>query len=675
MNPDSPHGRCMFSNRLQKFFDNQRAFSTNLDIEDLVSYGKERKLCPYFLAREASQFSEIILCPYNYLIDPMIRNSMNIDLKDAIVIIDEAHNIEDVCRSAGSFEWSQETVYTIEVELKTFVAHATADPAHIVIIEPQAHREMLHVCSTVLNWISGVSNFGSSTTAATNKYQSFETKIDIFEGEDIKSELMKLGITDTTVSKWSEQLGKIEEASRKMMSQRVQEDDSRKKKDKNSIEEKCLSSGSSRLLSSFFFTISNIFENSCQHLDSFRLVKYSTFKHDKKNERKEEIIMGFWCLSSDVIFRPIASMARSIILTSGTLSPMDTFASELRTSFPLQLEANHVINQSQLFVGVFPRGPNGTELIGNYNNINSFNFQDDISQSIFEICKMTPFGVLCFLPSYALLEKLLERMQRTGLYRSLQQIKEIVVEPRSGPNEDFEELIKHYYKVIRECRENSPCGQVTTVSARKVSGAILFAVYRGKVSEGLDFADENARAVINVGIPYPAFKDPKVTLKKEYNDRNSSGKGNNSLIPGGIWYETQAFRALNQALGRCIRHRNDWGAVIFLDQRFNSQRNIQKLSKWVRPSVKSFNQFADGLDHLKQFMKSKGAILPIETLEIENLQVSDHSNTNDQNDLTTIENNVNRSEASIKSNNPTVKSFFNRTTGKTLGSSRKRSFI
>ncbi len=35
---------------------------------------------------------------------------MNIDLDGAILVIDEAHNIEDTCRSAGSFEWSQETV-------------------------------------------------------------------------------------------------------------------------------------------------------------------------------------------------------------------------------------------------------------------------------------------------------------------------------------------------------------------------------------------------------------------------------------------------------------------------------------------------------------------------------------------------------------------------------------
>ena len=41
-------------------------------------------------------------------------------------------------------------------------------------------------------------------------------------------------------------------------------------------------------------------------------------------------------------------------------------------------------------------------------------------------------------------------------------------------------------------------------------GAVLFAVCRGKVSEGIDFADAKARAVVITGMPYPALTDPKV---------------------------------------------------------------------------------------------------------------------------------------------------------------------
>jgi hypothetical protein len=44
-----------------------------------------------------------------------------------------------------------------------------------------------------------------------------------------------------------------------------------------------------------------------------------------------------------------------------------------------------------------------------------------------------------------------------------------------------------------------------------------------------------------------------------------------------------AYNAVNQAIGRTIRHKNDFGAVILLDCRYT--RNIHSLSKWVRPFV------------------------------------------------------------------------------------------
>jgi Rad3-related DNA helicase len=37
----------------------------------------------------------------------MIRNSSGINLDNAIVILDEAHNIESACIDAGSFEFTE----------------------------------------------------------------------------------------------------------------------------------------------------------------------------------------------------------------------------------------------------------------------------------------------------------------------------------------------------------------------------------------------------------------------------------------------------------------------------------------------------------------------------------------------------------------------------------------
>jgi Rad3-related DNA helicase len=85
------------------------------------------------------------------------------------------------------------------------------------------------------------------------------------------------------------------------------------------------------------------------------------------------------------------------------------------------------------------------------------------------------------------------------------------------------------------------------LAAQTNAGAILFAVCRGKISEGLDFGDATARAVLIVGVPFPNLKDMKVSLKMEYNTQKK--KSNASILSGDEWYNLQAFRAVNQ--GEC----------------------------------------------------------------------------------------------------------------------------
>lgn len=41
---------------------------------------------------------------------------------------------------------------------------------------------------------------------------------------------------------------------------------------------------------------------------------------------------------------------------------------------------------------------------------------------------------------------------------------------------------------------------------------------RGKLSEGIDFSDRDARCVIIIGVPFLELKDPKVVIKKHHLD-------------------------------------------------------------------------------------------------------------------------------------------------------------
>ena len=121
--------------------------------------------------------------------------------------------------------------------------------------------------------------------------------------------------------------------------------------------------------------------------------------------------------------------------------------------------------------------------------------------------------------------------------------------------------------------------------------AILFAVCRGKISEGIDFADDAARIVITVGIPYPAAMDPVTKAKREYNDKIC--RIDKKAISGSRWYEVQAFRAINQALGRCLRHSEDWGAILLVDVRWGEGDYLTNVSKWLRRMAYPVGDYQD----------------------------------------------------------------------------------
>lgn len=74
-----------------------------LDIEDLDRIGRRLGCCPFYVSKKKIENADIIFMPYNYLLDPKIRKSTRISLKNAIIILDEAHNVEKMCKdSAGT---------------------------------------------------------------------------------------------------------------------------------------------------------------------------------------------------------------------------------------------------------------------------------------------------------------------------------------------------------------------------------------------------------------------------------------------------------------------------------------------------------------------------------------------------------------------------------------------
>ena len=184
---------------------------------------------------------------------------------------------------------------------------------------------------------------------------------------------------------------------------------------------------------------------------------------------------------------------------------------------------------------------------------------------------------------------------------------------------------------VQELTPAAPLARIVASASADAActGAVMLAVVRGKAAEGLDFADHYARAVVLVGIPYANVAEPTVELKRTYQDNRaredsraraanavsaapsamtrampgtqhtSPAQGN--VINGSEWYRQQAFRALNQSLGRVIRHRRDYGAVILLDERFGWAPSRAALSQWARDSVRNGVPLSTAVSELRAF--------------------------------------------------------------------------
>ena len=79
----------------------------------------------------------------------------------------------------------------------------------------------------------------------------------------------------------------------------------------------------------------------------------------------------------------------------------------------------------------------------------------------------------------------------------------------------------------------------------------------------------------------------------------------------GLWcrYVQQAARAVNQAMGRVIRHKYDYGAILLADERFGTTGNQRQLSKWLRTQLVQYQNFGQAIGEVHARWARRGVPL------------------------------------------------------------------
>ena len=89
----------------------------------------------------------------------------------------------------------------------------------------------------------------------------------------------------------------------------------------------------------------------------------------------------------------------------------------------------------------------------------------------------------------------------------------------------------------------------------KKGGATLFAVIGAKLSEGLNFADDLARCVVIVGLPYANLGSPELMERMKYVKALEEARGDSYVREKGMkdagaeLYENMCMNAVNQSIG------------------------------------------------------------------------------------------------------------------------------
>jgi hypothetical protein len=261
------------------------------DIEDIVTKGRQFRACPYFTSKDIAERADVVFCPYNYLIDKLIREAAGIDLKNNIVIFDEAHNLEDHCREAASFVVTI-PLLTLAIEMISACQNFPNCPAEASSL----HAAFLRV----LSWVQDCSVKMAKDGAGEEPLE--------YTAQNVPIQLNEMDLTHENVKDLASKAGKLKDWHKELMELSESPD---------AFRWVCPNDGKTH-------TVVPAFSVCMRTVDMLLLV--AGYAHETKDDyaiciqRKSseaDLKVNIWCLNPGVAFKDLREQCRSVVLTSG----------------------------------------------------------------------------------------------------------------------------------------------------------------------------------------------------------------------------------------------------------------------------------------------------------------------------------------------------------------------
>ncbi|KAF5251641.1 hypothetical protein FANTH_3251 [Fusarium anthophilum] len=524
------------------------ALATLPDIEDLHQLGKSLSVCPYYASRTALPGAEIITLPYPLLLQKSARDALGVKLEGSVVIIDEAHNIMDAVAN----------VHAAEIKLSDLRRGRAMLGVYVKKFGKKLKGVNRVNVGRVGRVIDGLSEWMDNAL-------KFKQEHGIVDPNDLTR---PKGIDQINMFELIQYIQESKLAFKiESYISLVESDDTNPKTPRSS-------SPVLHTLVSFLIAFTN--------LSSEGRIFYQKIKGPTS-----DIQLSYLLLSPTYAFSSIASSARAVVLAGGTMSPFDDYKDHLFPSLEPEkittLSCGHVIPPENLCVWTLASTrPGAPPFEFSFQKRGDTEMITQLGLAILNLCSLVPDGVVIFFPSYGYLDEVVTVWQKSQgnaqpVWDRLAARKALFKESRGASSD---EVLQEYSEAILGEKSNG-------------KGALLLSVVGGKMSEGINFSDRLGRCVIVIGLPYPNIASPDWKAKIEYietttqNNLTAQGVAKEEAISKGKqtardFYENACMRAVNQSIGRAIRHRGDYAAIVLVDRRYGTERIRGKLPGWIR---------------------------------------------------------------------------------------------
>ncbi|XP_059134655.1 ATP-dependent DNA helicase DDX11 isoform X1 [Peromyscus eremicus] len=589
---------CPFHNHEQMQLLRDEILLEVKDMEQLVALGKEARACPYYGSRFAIPAAQLVVLPYPMLLHAATRQAAGIRLQGQVVIIDEAHNLIDTITNIYSTEVNGSQLCQAYSQLLQYMERygKRLKAKNLMYI-----KQILYLLEKFVAVLGGNVKQNPSTQSLLQTGSELKSINDfLFQSQVDNINLFKVQryLEKSMVSRklfgFTERFGVV------LPSPSASQENRNLDGFQHFL--KSLQSGPTEDSLEEGQATAPRPASPLMHIEAF-LAALTTANQDGRVILSRQGSVGqsslkFLLLNPAVHFAQVVKECRAVVIAGGTMQPVSDFREQLLACSGVEAErvvefsCGHVIPPDNILPLIICSGPSNQQLEFTYQRRELPQMMEETGRILCNLCNVVPGGVVCFFPSYEYLRQVHAHWDKTGLLARLSVKKKLFQEPKRASQ--VEQVLTAYSKCITCCIQ----------AGGHLTGALLLSVVGGKMSEGINFSDDLGRCVVMVGMPYPNLKSPELQEKMAYLDQTLP-RTQGQAPPGKMLIENLCMKAVNQSIGRAIRHQRDFASIVLLDHRYARPAVLAKLPAWIRDRVEVKATFGPAFAAMRKFHREK----------------------------------------------------------------------